>query len=234
MPVFHLSEKTIFPPPHLALKSGLLAVGGDLSEKRLLAAYRQGVFPWYSSGDPILWWSPDPRLVLYPKNLKISRSLKKTLKKNKFHVSMDTSFSDVIYSCAAVRTEKDEGTWIVPEMMSAYIKLFSAGYAHSVEAWEGDILVGGLYGIALGKCFFGESMFSRTTDASKVAFVQLVEYLKRHDYELIDCQVRTEHLMRFGAREVPRARFLKQLREFLKAPTVLGPWKDDEKMWLCD
>ena len=232
MPVFHLSEKIIFPPPHFAEKSGLLAVGGDLSPKRLLAAYQEGIFPWYSEDDPILWWSPDPRLVLYPNDLIVSKSLKKFLKKNKFHITMDKAFEDVITSCASIRTEKGEGTWIVSEMKSGYVKLFKSGYAHSVEVWLGKKLVGGLYGIAIGQCFFGESMFSRETNASKVAFVHLVAFLKDHSFKLIDCQVRTEHLMRFGAKEIPRTQFLKHLHEFLKAPTLKGPW--NEKKGLCD
>ena len=225
MPIFHLSEKILFPPPHFAEKSGLLAVGGDLSPKRLLAAYKEGIFPWYSEDDPILWWSPDPRLVLYPKDLVISKSLHKILKKKTFHITMDRAFCDVITNCATIRTEKGEGTWIVDDMMSAYAKLHKAGYAHSVEAWLNGKLAGGLYGIALGKCFFGESMFSRKTNASKVAFVHLVAFLREHAFELIDCQVRTDHLMRFGAKEIPRTLFLKQLHELLKAPTLKGPWK---------
>ena len=224
MTIFYLSENLVFPPPHLAEKSGLLAVGGDLSPNRLLTAYAQGIFPWYSDTDPILWWSPDPRLVLYPEDLHISRSLVKTLKKKQFTVSMDTAFSEVIYHCASVRTEQGEGTWIVPEMMSAYIRLHRAGFAHSVEAWDGQNLVGGGYGVALGRCFFGESMFSRKTDASKVAFVHLVRYLARYSFGMIDCQVKTDHLMRFGAKEIPRDTFIRELKELTAMPGKSGPW----------
>ncbi|MBU4318157.1 MAG: leucyl/phenylalanyl-tRNA--protein transferase [Proteobacteria bacterium] len=225
MPVFYLSDQIVFPPPHFAEKSGLLAVGGDLSQKRLLAAYRKGIFPWYSKGDPILWWSPDPRLVLYPETLKISKSLKKVIHKKQFHITFDQAFHQVIQNCAEVRTENRRETWLVPEMISAYLSLHKSGYAHSVEAWQDGELAGGLYGLALGKCFFGESMFSKQSNASKVAFFHLVNHLKALDFQIIDCQVTTRHLLSFGAIEIQRAEFLKELGKFLKAPTIKGPWR---------
>jgi leucyl/phenylalanyl-tRNA--protein transferase len=213
MPVFTLSKKLSFPPPHLAIKEGLLAVGGDLSAERLLLAYRSGIFPWYSQGEPILWWSPDPRLVLYPDELRISTSLRKVIKRKSFHITFNKAFDAVIQACAEAKRAYGEGTWITDEMKGAYCLLHREGYAHSVEAWQGESLVGGLYGIAIGRAFFGESMFSRISNASKVALVTLVENLKRLNFILIDCQVRTDHLIRFGAREIPRALFLKQVEK---------------------
>jgi leucyl/phenylalanyl-tRNA--protein transferase len=211
MPVFTLSRRLSFPPAHLALKEGLLAVGGDLSVERLLLAYRNGIFPWYSPGEPILWWSPDPRLVLYPEELRISRSLGKIINKKSFQISFDEAFEAVIQACAQAKRSYGEGTWISDEMKDAYCELHRQGYAHSVEAWQDEALVGGLYGITLGRVFFGESMFSRVSNASKVAFVTLVENLKQLKFKLIDCQVRTGHLIRFGAREIPRKVFLEQV-----------------------
>jgi leucyl/phenylalanyl-tRNA--protein transferase len=224
MPVYNLPDEIIFPPPLLASKEGLLAVGGDLSLKRLLLAYRLGIFPWYSDGEPILWWSPDPRLVLYPDELKISRSLNKVIRKATFKVTMDCAFEKVITECARVRVENQEGTWIVPEMAQAYCGLHAAGYAHSVETWMNGNLAGGLYGVSLGKCFFGESMFTRITNASKVALVALVNWVKDLDFAFIDCQIATPHLMRFGAREISRARYLDELNQALIAPTLRGKW----------
>jgi leucyl/phenylalanyl-tRNA--protein transferase len=224
MPVYLLSNDIAFPSPNLASEDGLLAVGGDLSEKRLLLAYRMGIFPWYAAAEPILWWSPDPRLVLYPEEFRISKSLKKDIGKDEFRVSVDQAFEQVIKECAQIRRQKNEGTWIVDEMIRAYCRLHAAGYAHSVEAWQNDILVGGLYGVSLGKCFFGESMFSRIANASKIAFVALVNHLNTLSFDLIDCQVTTEHLMSFGAREIPRTIFLDQLKKSLSAPTLKGKW----------
>ena len=212
MPVFRLTEKLIFPNPELADDDGLLAVGGDLSEDRLLLAYSMGIFPWYADDQPILWWSPDPRLVLIPAELKISRSLRQTMKKGPFTIKMDTAFADVIRSCAEMRREGQQGTWITEEMIEAYIRLHHAGYAHSVESWQEGKLVGGLYGIALGKAFFGESMFAKKSSASKIALVSLAEYLRALDYSFIDCQVTTEHLKSLGAREIPRSEFLRMLK----------------------
>ena len=224
MPVYRLSQDLVFPSPHLASHEGLLAVGGDLSEKRLLLAYSLGIFPWYSGGEPILWWSPEPRLVLYPDELKVSRSLNKVIKKAVFKVTMDRAFEQVISECARVRLENQEGTWIVDDMVSAYCRLHSIGFAHSVEVWRDDRLVGGLYGVSLGKGFFGESMFSRATNASKVALVALVNYLKALDFSLIDCQITTAHLKRFGAREISRTRYLDELNKALHTPTLRGRW----------
>jgi leucyl/phenylalanyl-tRNA---protein transferase len=217
MPVFALSDRLSFPPPHLAIKEGLLAVGGDLSVDRLLLAYRSGIFPWYSEGEPILWWSPDPRLVLYPDELRISRSLRKVIKRKLFHITFDQDFEAVITGCAEARRSYGEGTWITDDMKSAYIELHRRGYAHSVEAWQEDRLVGGLYGVAIGRAFFGESMFSRVSNASKVAFVSLVQTLQKNRFTLIDCQVRTDHLIRFGAREISRKVFLEQLGKAIVA-----------------
>jgi len=202
----------------------LLAVGGDLSQDRLLLAYQMGIFPWYSSDEPIMWWSPDPRLVLYPSEFRISRSLKKTVKKQIFELTLDQAFEPVINACARSRTQADEGTWIVAEMIDAYCRLHKSGLAHSVEAWQDGKLAGGLYGVSLGKCFFGESMFTRITDASKVALVALVEHLQALEFDLIDCQISTPHLLGFGAREIPRIRFLKELTQALKSPTLKGKW----------
>ena len=213
MPVFTLSKRLSFPPSHLAIKEGLLAVGGDLSPERILLAYRNGIFPWYSKGEPILWWSPDPRLVLYPDELIISRSLRKVIKRNLFQITFDKAFDAVIQACADAKRSYGEGTWITDEMKAAYCELHRQGYAHSVEAWQDDKLVGGLYGIAIGRAFFGESMFSHVSNASKVAFVTLVENLKRLKFSLIDCQVRTDHLIRFGAREIKRKQFLEQIEK---------------------
>jgi leucyl/phenylalanyl-tRNA--protein transferase len=222
--VFLLSNKIIFPPPHLAGSDGLLAIGGDLSKERLLLAYRMGIFPWFSDDEPIIWWSPDPRLVLYPKDIRVSKSLKKIINKNIFKVTIDSSFEQTISLCANIRLQKNEGTWLGEDMIEAYCNLHEAGYAHSVEAWHDGELAGGLYGVSLGKCFFGESMFTRISNASKVAFIALVEYLKTLSFDMIDCQLATEHLKNFGAREIPRSVFLKQLNESLKARTKKGRW----------
>jgi leucyl/phenylalanyl-tRNA--protein transferase len=224
MPVFLLSDQLVFPPVHLAHTNGLLAIGGDLSVKRLLLAYKSGIFPWFSDEEPIMWWSPDPRLVLYPGELKVSKSLKKIIKKDIIHVTMDSAFDCVIASCAQVRLQKNEGTWVGKNMITAYCKLHDLGYAHSVEAWSEGELAGGLYGVSLGKCFFGESMFTRKNNASKVAFVKFVEYLKGLSFDMIDCQVTTDLLISFGAKEIPRKQFLKQLEKSLKVPTTRRKW----------
>jgi leucyl/phenylalanyl-tRNA--protein transferase len=224
VPVFLLSDTIEFPPPHLASEEGLLAVGGDLTQKRLLLAYRMGIFPWFSNNEPILWWSPDPRLVLYPHEIKTSKTLKKIIKKEVFKVTMDLAFNEVINQCAQVRLKKNQGTWIIEDMIEAYCQLHESGFAHSVEVWRQGELVGGLYGVSLGKCFFGESMFTRISNASNIALVKLVEYLKELSFNMLDCQVPTEHLTRFGARQIPRIRFLNQLEKSLKAPTRKGKW----------
>ena len=224
MPVFLLSDTIEFPLPYLASKEGLLAVGGDLSQKRLLLAYRMGIFPWFSNDEPILWWSPDPRFVLFPHEIKISKTLNKIIKKDMFRVTMDLAFNEVIKQCAQVRLQKNQGTWIVKDMIDAYCNLHESGFAHSVEVWLQGDLVGGLYGVSLGKCFFGESMFTLVSNASNVGLVKLAEHLKELSFDLIDCQVPTEHLTRFGARQIPRIRFLNQLEKSLKAPTRKGKW----------
>jgi len=224
MPIFLISGETEFPNPQLASPEGLLAVGGDLSRERLIRAYQKGIFPWYSEGEPIMWWSPDPRLVLYPEEVRISRSLKKTITKGLFRITMDRAFEKVIKGCARTRRRDEAGTWIVKEMIDAYCDLHEAGYAHSVESWIGDELVGGLYGVSLGGCFFGESMFSTRNDASKVAFVRLVKCLRQQSFCLIDCQVTTGHMIRFGAREVPRPRFMAELSKALKKTTLKQKW----------
>jgi leucyl/phenylalanyl-tRNA---protein transferase len=227
MPIFRLVEEPIFPPPDYADPSGLLAVGGDLSNERLLEAYRLGIFPWYSDDQPILWWSPDPRLVLDLRDFKISRSLRKTLKKGVFQVTFDHAFEEMIRACAVVPREAQNGTWITDEMREAYVKLHGLGYAHSVESWFGGKLAGGLYGVSLGKCFFGESMFHLKTDASKVALATLVEKLKSWDFHFIDSQMTTEHMLRLGAKELPRRIFLKRLQSALRYPTKRGRWRTD-------
>ena len=201
-----------FPDPEQAETepNGLLAVGGDLSPGRLVAAYRRGIFPWYSEGQPILWWSPDPRMVLYPNMLHISRSLRRTLRRSGYLVSFDRDFGSVIRGCAAPR-QQETGTWILPEMAEAYSNLHARGIAHSVEVWRGEQLVGGLYGVALGGAFFGESMFSTASDASKVALVALCKLLEEEGYKLVDCQLYSDHLKRMGATETPRDLFLREL-----------------------
>lgn len=216
-----------FPPSELALDEpdGLLAVGGDLSLPRLLAAYRRGIFPWYSDGQPILWWTPNPRAVLFPQRLRVARSLRKTLRKHPFRVTLDTAFAEVLTGCAAPRAG-EPGTWITAEMAHAYQTLHEAGHAHSVEAWsaEGD-LAGGLYGVAIGGVFFGESMFTRVADASKVAFVHLVRQLQAWGFGLIDCQMYSEHLARFGAEEIPRPEFERLLERHCAHGPAPGHWQ---------
>lgn len=215
-----------FPPVTKALREpdGLLAIGGCLSQSRLLNAYRHGVFPWYNPGEPILWWSPDPRLILFPDQLVISRSLRKTLRKAIFSVTFDQAFNEVITACADPRKDST-GTWITTAVNSAYNQLHKAGFAHSVETWQGDKLVGGLYGVALGQVFFGESMFHTQTDASKVAFATLVEQLQSWGYRLIDCQVHTRHLESFGARQIDRNAFIKLLDQYCDIPVKPSAWR---------
>ncbi len=205
-------EQYAFPPLEAASPEGLLAVGGDLNPQRLLSAYRQGIFPWYSAGQPILWWSPDPRAILYPAQVRISRSLRKKLRQRNFTITSDTVFQDVIKRCAEPRPEQP-GTWITAEMKSAYTALHQLGHAHSIETWLGSQLVGGLYGITIGKAFFGESMFSRVSDASKAALVSLASLLAAQDYHFIDCQVASAHLESLGAQSIPRLHFTQQLAD---------------------
>ena len=225
MPIYRLLDELVFPPPEYADPSGLLAVGGDLSNERLLEAYRLGIFPWYSEDQPILWWSPDPRLILELNDFKLSRSLRKIIKRGIFRVTFDRAFEEVIRACASVPREGQHGTWITPEMQEAYIDLHGLGYAHSVESWFEEKLVGGLYGVSLGEAFFGESMFHRVSDASKVALAMLVGKLKSWNFHFIDSQMTTEHMLRLGAKEMPRRVFLKRLKSALDHPTKRGKWR---------
>ncbi len=204
-----------FPDVELAMPepNGLLAVGGDLSTPRLLAAYRSGIFPWYSQGQPIMWWSPSPRAVLYPTEITVSRSLRKTIRNKRYDIKVDCAFKPVIQYCASSRRD-GLGTWITREMMNAYIQLHNLGFAHSIEIWQDDQLVGGLYGIAIGRIFFGESMFSRMRDASKIALVALARHLDRFHFPFIDCQVESDHLKTLGARNIPRKTFVRQLNRY--------------------
>lgn len=228
MPLYLLDERLVFPPPERAPREGPLAVGGDLSPERLLLAYSLGIFPWYGEGEPILWHSPDPRMVLIAERVRVSRSLRRTIARGRFRPTLDSAFGRVVAACAETPRPGQPGTWITREMQAAYGALHRTGVAHSAEAWLGDDLVGGLYGVSLGGAFFGESMFARVSDASKVAFVALVEQLGRWGIGLVDCQVHTEHLARFGAEEWPRRRFLAALRVALEQPTRTGPWRFDE------
>ncbi len=228
MPVYRLDERLVFPPVEDA-EDGLLAVGGDLSPERLVLAYSQGIFPWYEEGQPILWHSPDPRMVLRVEDLQVARSLRKTIRKRPFEVRLDTDFAGVIDACARTPRPGQRGTWITRGMRRAYLELHRRGLAHSIEAWREGRLVGGLYGVSLGGAFFGESMFAREPDASKVAFVRIVEQLRAWDIPLVDCQVHTDHLERFGAAEWPRAAYLRALRAALTKPTRQGRWSLDEQ-----
>jgi leucyl/phenylalanyl-tRNA--protein transferase len=224
MPVYQLPDEIIFPDPAEAEPEGLLAVGGDLEPQRLLTAYANGIFPWYSEQEPILWWSPDPRLVMFPRKFKISHSLKQKVKKNIFTIKWDTAFEQVINACAETERRDEDGTWITEEMKKAYINLFRLGFAHSAECYSDDKLVGGLYGVSIGKAFFGESMFHTVTDASKVALYHLVEKAKEFGFLFIDSQVETEHLVSLGAELIPRKEYLKMLDHAVEFPTRRGKW----------
>jgi leucyl/phenylalanyl-tRNA--protein transferase len=213
----------------LAEPNGLLAVGADLGVARLLDAYAHGIFPWFNAGDPILWWSPDPRMVLFGNELVVSRSLGKRLRRHDYRVTADRAFTAVVRGCSAPR-DGEPGTWIVPAMRRAYERLHAAGFAHSIEVWVDDALVGGLYGVAVGRMFFGESMFARRTDASKVALAHLVAQLTRWRFPLIDCQMSTPHLASLGARDLPRHAFLALLRPLTTAPHTPGPWTLDDDL----
>lgn len=223
-----LDHEIWFPSPEQALTepNGLLAIGGDLSVERLKLAYANGIFPWYSDDQPILWWSPDPRCVLFPERIHISRSLRKKLRQGNYQITIDQAFSEVIRECAAPRAKQD-GTWITSEIEAAYIRLHQLGLAHSFECWQDGELVGGLYGIAMGRCFFGESMFSRATDASKITFVHLAGQLKAWDYAIIDCQVENPHLISLGAESISRDRFLSMLVANRDAEPVPHQWHLD-------
>jgi leucyl/phenylalanyl-tRNA--protein transferase len=214
MPLFLLDKKMYFPPAHLADPDGLLAMGGDLSPERLLLAYKNGIFPWYD-GDHILWWSPDPRFVLFPDELKISKSIKPLLNRNEFDFTINKAFSEVIRNCKKIYRPGQQGTWITDEVEKAYTKMHELGYAHSAEVWKNDVLIGGIYGIRLGKVFFGESMFSLVSNASRYALIKYIDQLKQEGVELIDCQVYTEYLESFGARMIPGKDFKKLLRQWI-------------------
>lgn len=224
-----LTADTPFPPVAQALKepNGLLAGGGDLSPQRLLTAYRRGIFPWFSPGEPILWWSPDPRMVLFPDALRIARSLAKTLRNADYSVKLDTAFEQVIAACAATPRPGQDGTWITPEMQRAYCRLHALGYAHSVETWCAGTLVGGLYGVAIGRLFCGESMFSHATDASKIALAHLCRYLARREFGIIDCQMETAHLTSLGARPIQRDAYLARVAALVDTGEPPGRWPAD-------
>ncbi|MCX8144947.1 MAG: leucyl/phenylalanyl-tRNA--protein transferase [Azovibrio sp.] len=221
-----LAGNAPFPPLETALKepNGLLAAGADLGVPRLLEAYRQGIFPWFAPGEPVLWWSPDPRMVLFPEAFRPSRSLTRTLRRGRFEVRLDSAFAAVVAACAETPRPGQNGTWITAEIRAAYGALHELGYAHSVETWLDGELVGGLYGVALGRMFYGESMFTRQTDASKVAFAHLVRYLRQEGFGMIDCQMKTPHLASLGAREIPRQEFIRRLRALIAAPAPVGRW----------
>ena len=227
MPMYRLSAEHVFPPARRADYPGILAVGGDLHPDRVLLAYQSGIFPWYSEGQPLLWWSPDPRMVLEPAQLRVQRSLKKRVKRGDYTITFDTCFAEVLAACAEFPRPDQDGTWLTEDLQAAFTALHQRGYAHSVEAWQDGELVGGLYGIAIGAVFCGESMFARRSDASKVAFVHLVRQLDQWNFGLVDCQVHTPHLERFGAHEVPRSAFLRKLKKLSTAPARPGPWTFD-------
>lgn len=220
-----LPDPSFFPEPDKADPDGLLAIGGDLSVNTLIDAYSHGIFPWYSEGSPILWWSPDPRLILFPEKLKTSKSLRQIIEQKRFSIKIDTCFSRIIENCASVKRKNQEGTWITDEMKEAYINLHNEGYAHSVETFYNNVLVGGLYGVSIGKAFFGESMFYKMTDASKVALYYLVKKLKKLKFHFIDAQQSTEHMKSIGAEEISRQMFLKLLRGAVKVPARKGKWQ---------
>lgn len=224
MPIFQLRDEPIFPDPELAEEEGLLAVGGDLRPERLLTAYSQGIFPWYSEGEPILWFSPNPRMVLHPENFVCSDTLNRLVKSPKYELRIDYDFESVIAACAAIPRPGQDGTWITDEMQSAYNELHRLGFAHSFETYQHGELVGGLYGVSLGTAFFGESMFHTARDASKFAFHALVEFAKSNHFDFIDAQQPTQHLKSLGAKEVPRSQFLKELEESIKNDTIRGNW----------
>ncbi len=223
-----LPREPLFPPVDAALKDphGLLAAGGDLSPERLVAAYRRGIFPWYSRGEPILWWSPDPRMVLLPAELRISKSFARVLRNRPYEVRLDTAFAQVMAACASAPRHGQNGTWITAEMQAAYRRLFELGYAHSVETWVDGELAGGLYGVALGRAFYGESMFSRRPDASKIALAHLCVHLQRRGFGIIDCQMETAHLRSLGARPIPRRDFIARLERFAREGDPPGHWAE--------
>ena len=225
MPVFQLTDELIFPPAELAERDGLLAIGGDLNPERLLLAYRSGIFPWFSEGDPLLWWSPSPRLVIFPVEFKVPKRLSRLLRQKKYSVTMDHAFRQVITACAGTDERQEKGTWITGDMIEAYCLLHDMGYAHSIECWLNDELAGGLYGISLGGIFFGESMFSIQPNCSKIALVSLMKKLQEWNFDCIDCQMKTEHLMQFGAREIPGTEFQEVLGKSIVQDDHKGKWQ---------
>lgn len=223
MPIFFVEQKLSFPPVNLA-EDGILAVGGDLSTERLLLAYKSGIFPWFSDEEPIIWWAPDPRFVLFPNDIYVSKSMKSILRKSEFTVTFDQDFKGVIQNCQKIKRKDQDDTWITSDMLTAYYDLHKQGFAHSVEVWKNNELVGGLYGVSLGKCFFGESMFATESNASKVGFITLVQKLKKLDFKIIDCQVYTEHLESLGAIEICRDEFMEILEIGTKVEDFQGNW----------
>lgn len=232
MPVFQLSDTIFFPPPELAREDGLLAVGGDLSPQRLLLAYQMGIFPWYAEGDPILWWAPTPRLILIPQEFHLSRRLKRDLSKGLFDFSIDTAFAEVITACAGPRAGQQFGTWISPDMITAYCHLHQLGYAHSLECWHEGALAGGLYGISVGGMFFGESMFSRVANSSKAAMAILCRQLATWGFDCVDCQMRTDHLISLGAKEITGPDFFSLLQKSILKTDRQGKWQLDRNVTL--
>ena len=233
MPIYALSDEVVFPPVDQA-EEGLLAVGGDLRPERLLQAYAEGIFPWPHEGFPLLWFSPDPRFVLRAEELHVGRSLRKVLRSGRFTVRMDTAFDRVIRACARARDTRGSGTWITADMIEAYMELHRLGFAHSVEAWRNGSLAGGLYGVCVGGCFTGESMFALQSDASKVAFVWLVGQCRRWRIDLIDCQTESEHMRRFGAQPMPRSEFVRALEHSNRLTTHRGAWRFDRDLDVCE
>ncbi|BDS11901.1 leucyl/phenylalanyl-tRNA--protein transferase [Aureispira anguillae] len=221
-----LTEKIAFPHPKYASVEGLLAVGGDLSPQRILFAYEHGIFPWYNEGEPILWWSPDPRFVLRPAEIKVSKSMRKILRKGIFNITFDQAFEQVIYACSSIPRNGQTGTWLTAEMQTAYLLLHQMGFAHSVEVWQEEELVGGLYGLSLGKCFFGESMFAQVSNASKAALIHLAQTLERRGFNMIDCQAETKHLATMGAKFISRDAFSAYLAQNKKEKTLRGNWSE--------
>jgi leucyl/phenylalanyl-tRNA--protein transferase len=223
LPIYLLTDKLDFPPVEGA-EDGIVAIGGDLSPERLLLAYQKGIFPWYSDDEPIIWHSPEDRFVLLPDELHISKSMQRVLNSDRFKVTFDTDFPFVIQQCANIDRKEQDGTWITEEMIKAYTELYYLGFAHSVEVWLDDKIVGGVYGVSLGKCFFAESMFHTVSNASKFALIKLVEFLKKHDFLFIDAQVFTEHVTTLGAKEIPRSEFIQMLQRGLKSDNLIGKW----------
>ena len=226
MPIFQLTSDIVFPPVELASEEGILAISGDLCCDRILLAYESGIFPWFSENEPIVWWAPDPRFILFPHKLKVSKSMRPVLNSKQLSVTYDQAFKEVIKKCKSVGRKDQDGTWITSDIEKAYTALHKLGYAHSVEVWRNEKLVAGLYGVSLGRCFFGESMFSEESNASKYGFINLVRHLRNHDFNLIDCQVYTDHLASLGAEEMPRTLFSDYLKRNSADETLKGNWNE--------